>query len=278
MALPELVELSNGVAIPSVGLGTFPMDDDDAEVTVAEALAAGYRLLDTAESYDNEAGVGRGLRASGVDRAEVFITTKFNQQWHGEQEVQDLFAQSARKLGVQHIDMLLIHWPNPVHDRYVDAWRGMIKLLEAGDLRAIGVSNFTPEHIDRLVTETGVVPHVNQLQLEPRIARTAERAYHEAKGVLTQSWAPLGKAGSLLQLDPIVAAARRHGRSPGQIVLRWHLESGAAPVPKSQDPQRLRDNLAVYDFELSAEEMSAIDALDGVEPDLDVLDPRSFGH
>ncbi len=278
MALAEVVELSNGVEIPSVGLGTFPMDDGDAEVTVAEALAAGYRLLDTAESYGNEAGVGRGLRASGVDRGEVFITTKFNKQWHGEQEVQDLFAQSARNLGVQYIDMLLIHWPNPGHDRYVDAWRGMIKLLEAGDLRAIGVSNFTPEHIDRLVTETGVVPHVNQIQLEPRVARKAERAYHEANGVLTQSWAPLGKAGSLLQLDPIVAAAQRHGRSPGQIVLRWHLESGAAPVPKSQDPQRLRDNLAVYDFELSAEEMSAIDALDGVEPDLDVLDPTSFGH
>lgn len=278
MALEPNVQLSNGVTIPSVGYGTFPMDDAQAETAVAEALRAGYRLLDTAEGYHNESGVGRGLRASGVDRDEVFITSKFNKPWHGREEVKEIFAASTANLGVDHLDLLLIHWPNPAHDRYVEAWRGMIDLMEAGRLRAVGVSNFTAEHLQRLEDETGIAPHLNQVQLEPRIARRELRAFHADHGILTQCWAPLGKAGALLSLPPIVDASAAHDRTPAQIVLRWHLQSGVAPVPKSADPQRMRQNLDVYDFELTDAEMAAIDALDGTEADLDVLDPMTFGH
>src|SRR5688572_14857005 len=165
---PE-IRLSNGVMMPALGLGTSPMNDEQTEAAVVSAIEAGYRLIDTAENYRNEAGVGRGVRASGVDRSEVFVTTKFNREWHGVDEVQECFKERLALLGLDYVDLLLIHWPNPSHRRFVDAWRGMIKLLEAGSVRAIGVSNFKPAHIQQVIDETGVVPHVNQIQLNPRI-------------------------------------------------------------------------------------------------------------
>jgi 2,5-diketo-D-gluconate reductase A len=270
------IQLGNGVAMPAFGLGTWPMDDAQAEAVVAEALTIGYRLVDTAEDYANEEGVGRGLRASGVDRDEVFITTKFNRAWHGEKEVHEACGNSARRLGVEVVDLLLIHWPNPDLDRYVDAWRGMIQLLEDERVRAIGVSNFTPAHIDRLLADSGVAPHVNQVQLEPRLARTEERAYHDTHGIVTESWAPLGKAGALLAAPPIPDIARAHDRTPAQVVLRWHVQIGAVPIPKTQQSQRLRENLDVFDFSLSDDEMQAIGALDGGLGH--VTDPDRFGH
>lgn len=270
------VTLANGVAMPALGLGTSPMDDRQTETMVAAAIRAGYRLIDTAENYGNERGVGRGIRTSGVDRDEVFVTTKFNERWHGEQEAQQAFANGAERLGLDRIDLLLIHWPVPAKDRYVDAWRGMIRLLEDGRVRAIGVSNFKPSHLDRLLDETGVAPHVNQVQLDPRIPRAEERSYHAAHGIVTESWSPIGKGGDLLAEPAIAETARRHAKTPAQVVLRWHVQQGLVPIPKTSKPERLTENLDVFDFELTSEDMDELGALD--RRGEGAVDSDRFGH
>ena len=270
------VVLANGVAMPHLGLGTWPMNDKDAATAVAYALKVGYRLVDTAENYGNETGVGRGIRASGIDRREVFVTSKFNAKWHSVDGLQQAFANSAARLGLDYIDLFLIHWPNPAQDRYVEAYRGMIKLLEDGKIRALGLSNFKPSHIDRLIAATGVTPHMNQVQLNPRIGRPAEREYHARHKIITESWAPIGKGGDMLQEDAIAKAAKAHGKTPSQVVLRWHIQNGLIPIPKSSNPQRIAENLAVFDFTLSAAEMSAISALD--RNGVGAVDSDRHGH
>jgi len=261
---PEIpdVELANGVAMPSFGFGTWPIPDRETESIVAAAIEAGYRLIDTAEMYRNEEGVGRGIRASGVDRSQIFVTTKLSERWHGFDEAQQAFANSASRLGLEHIDLFLIHWPNPDLDRYVDAWRGMIELLEQDKVKAIGVSNFKPSHLQRLIDETGVAPQVNQIQLNPRIGRLVEREYHAAHGIVTESWAPIGKGGGLLD-DPVIRdLASYRGRTPAQVVLRWHLQLGLIPIPKTANRQRLTENIDIFDFSLTEEEMDRLSALD----------------
>jgi 2,5-diketo-D-gluconate reductase A len=270
------VTLAHGVAMPALGLGTWPLDNLEAEATVAAAIAAGYRLIDTAENYGNERGVGRAVRASGVGRDELFVTSKFDGRWHSVEGVRKAFARSARRLGLERIDLFLIHWPLPARGRYVEAWRGLIRLLEDGDVRAIGVSNFKPAHLERLLAATGVAPHVNQIQLNPWIVRAAERRFHAAHGIVTESWAPIGKGGDLLAEPAVVRAARRHGRTPAQVVLRWHLQLGLVAIPKTAHPRRLVENLDVFDFALDADEMAEISALDrGGEG---VVDSDVFGH
>jgi 2,5-diketo-D-gluconate reductase A len=262
--------------MPRLGLGTWPMDDAQAEVLIAQAIRAGYRLFDTAENYGNEIGVGRGIRASGIDRDEVFVTSKFNAQWHGFKETQAAFANSAERLGLDRIDMFLIHWPNPRQDRYVDAWSGLIQLLEDGKISVLGVSNFKPAHIDRLIASTGVAPHVNQVQLNPRIGRAAERVYHDGHGIVTEAWAPLGQGGPLLEEPAIIEAARHHGKTAAQIVLRWHVQLGLVPIPKTTNPTRFAENIDVFDFALTAHEMAAISALD--QNGKGAVDSDQFGH
>jgi 2,5-diketo-D-gluconate reductase A len=276
MSVAPTIALSNGVAIPALGLGTSPMDDAQTEATVAAAMGAGYRLVDTAENYGNERGVGRGLRASGIDRDEVFVTTKFNERWHGLDEAKEAFANSAERLGLDRIDLLLIHWPNPKRDRYVDAWRGMVQLLEDEKVRAIGVSNFKPAHLDRLLEGTGVAPHVNQVQLDPRIPRADERSYHAAHGIVTESWSPIGAGGDLLADATIGDVARAHDKTPAQIVLRWHVQLGLVPIPKTSKADRLAENIDVFDFELSPDEMDRIASLD--RRGAGAVDSDRFGH
>ncbi len=268
--------LGNGIEMPALGLGTSPMGDGQAEAIVAAALRAGYGLIDTAENYRNEAGVGRGIRASGVDRDEVFVTTKFNERWHGEAEAQQAFANSSERLGLDRIDLLLIHWPNPRKDRYVEAWRGLLRLLEDGKVRAIGVSNFKPAHLDRLLGETGVAPHVNQIELDPTHSRPEARAYHDAHGIVTESWSPIGAGGDLLADPTIVDVARRRSKTPAQIVLRWHVQLGLVPIPKTSKPERLAENRDVFDFELDEADMDELASLDG--GDEGVTDADRFGH
>jgi 2,5-diketo-D-gluconate reductase A len=270
------IPLADGVEMPSLGFGTWPLDDREAERMVAAALDVGYRLIDTAEEYGNEAGVGRAIRTSGVDAGQLFVTTKFNRRWHGVEEVRQAWANSVERLGLDRIDLLLIHWPNPGHDRYVDAWRGMLRLLEDGKVRAIGVSNFTPTHLHRLIDQTGVAPHVNQIQLNPRLPRAQERAFHETQGIVTESWAPIGSGRDLLR-DPVIESiAREHGRTPAQVVLRWHVQLGLVAIPRTSNPSRLPENLDVFDLELTPEDLHRIAALDrGGEG---ALDPESFGH
>jgi 2,5-diketo-D-gluconate reductase A len=271
-----IVTLANGVAMPALGLGTSPMGEDETEATVIAAIRAGYRLVDTAENYRNERGVGRGIRASGVDRDEVFVTTKFNERWHGFEEAHQAFANSAERLGLDRIDLLLIHWPVPRKDRYVDAWRGLVKLLEDGKVRAIGVSNFKPAHIDRLLDETGVAPHVNQVQLDPRIGRADQRSYHAAHDIVTESYSPIGQGGGLLADPTIAGVARRRSKTPAQVVLRWHVQLGLIPIPKTSRPHRLAENIDVFDFELSSDEMDEITALD--RHGEGAVDSDRFGH
>jgi 2,5-diketo-D-gluconate reductase A len=270
------VTLSNGVAMPALGLGTSPMGDRQVEEIVAAALRTGYRLVDTAENYRNEGGVGRGIRTSGVDRDEVFVTTKFNERWHGEAEAQQAWANSAERLGLERIDLLLIHWPNPRKDRYVEAWRGLLRLLEDGKVRAIGVSNFKTTHLDRLLEETGIAPHVNQIHLDPRRSRAEERRFHAGHGIVTESWSPIGAGGDLLTDPTIVDLAGRRSKTPAQIVLRWHVQLGLVPIPKTTKPERLDENKDVFDFELTEAEMGELAALEG-EGD-EVVDSDRFGH
>jgi 2,5-diketo-D-gluconate reductase A len=271
------IELAGGAAMPRMGLGTWPMDNAETERAVVQAVEAGYRLFDTAENYRNEEGVGRGLRASGVPREDLWVTTKFNREWHREALVRDIFGHSARRLGVDYIDLMLIHWPNPDQDQYVDAWRGLLRLREEGLVRAIGVSNFTPAHLERLRTETGALPEVNQVQLNPFITRLDSREYHAEHGIVTQSWAPLSQGHEKLLEQPVVTeSAARHGKTPAQVVLRWHLELGLTAVPKSGNPERMRENFDVFDFELAPDEVSALTALDG--GGRAPADPDRFGH
>lgn len=250
--------LNDGTTIPALGLGTWPMDDTQAEQAVRSALEAGYRLVDTATNYRNETGVGRGVAGSGVPREEIVVTTKLPGRHHGYEETLASFEESRARLGLDHVDLYLIHWPLPRVDKYVDSWKAMIRLREEGLVRSIGVSNFTAEHIDRLEKETGVLPAVNQIELHPFFPQDELRAFHADKGVLTESWSPLGRGSALLE-DPVVArVAEAHGVTPGQVVLRWHVQLGAIPIPKSADPERQRHNLDVFGFELGPAQMTAI--------------------
>ena len=275
--LAPTVSLLHGAAMPQLGLGTWPMDDAQASKTVAAAVDMGYRLVDTAEAYGNERGVGAGLQASGVPRDQLFVTTKFNLAWHGVDLVADALDASCDRLGLDHVDLLLIHWPNPAQDRYVQAWEGLTRLLTAGRVKAIGTSNFKPAHLDRIIAATGVTPDVNQIQLSPALTRDTTRAYDTAHGIITESWSPIGGEGTDVLREPAVRQiAEQHGRTPAQVVLRWHVQLGLVTVPKSTDPGRLRDNLAVFDFTLTETDMTRLSALDKGEDA--ATDSDTFGH
>ncbi|ANB04692.1 aldo/keto reductase [Streptomyces ambofaciens] len=244
--------LNDGTTLPALGLGTWPMTDDEARRAVREALETGYRLIDTATNYRNETGVGRGLADSGVPREEIVVTTKLPGRHHGYEETLASFEESRARLGVEYVDLYLIHWPLPRVDRYVDSWKAMVKLRDDGLVRSVGVSNFTAGHIERLEKETGVLPSVNQIELHPLFPQEELRAFHERKGIRTESWSPLGRGSDLLDDPALVEVAEAHGVTPAQVVLRWHTQLGAVPIPKSSDPARQRANLDVFGFALDA--------------------------
>jgi 2,5-diketo-D-gluconate reductase A len=271
------VKLTHGADMPLLGLGTWPMDDTEAERVIAEAIGLGYRLVDTAENYRNERGVGLGLKASGVAREDLFVTSKFNREWHGVDLAADAADRRLDLLGLDYLDLLLIHWPNPQHGKYTEAWQGLARLLESGRVKAIGTSNFKPAHLDRVIDATGVVPDVNQIQLSPYTTRAEARAYHADKGIVTQSWSPIGGEGGEVRKDPVVTAlAEKYGRTPVQIVLRWHLELGLAVAVKSANTERLEQNLDVFGFALEAADVAALTALDRGEGA--AADSDKFGH
>jgi diketogulonate reductase-like aldo/keto reductase len=258
MPNPPVHTLNDGTSLPGIGLGTWPMDDAETERAVREAITCGYRLIDSAANYRNETGVGRGIADSGVMREELVVTTKLPGHHHGYQETLASFEQSRARLGLEYVDLYLIHWPLPRVDRYVESWQAMIKLREEGAIRSIGVSNFTAAHIDRLGRETGVLPSVNQIEMHPLFPQLELRGYHARQGIVTESWSPLGRGSALLEDPAIEALAQAHDRTPGQIVLRWHTQLGVVPIPKSGNPARQRENLDVFGFALGPREMAAI--------------------
>ena len=270
------VKLSGGQEMPLVGLGTSPMDDATTERVVQEALELGYRLLDTAENYRNEEGVGRGLRASGVNREDVFVTTKFNVEWHGRDLARQACLNSLERLGLDYLDQLLIHWPNPGVDNYVDAWRGLLQLREEGIVRSVGVSNFKVSHLLRLQDETGELPEVNQIQLSPYIQRKEQTAFGKEEGVVSVAWSPIGKGGDLLQEPAVNRIADDLERTPAQVVLRWHLEHGHVVIPKTSRRERLSENLDLFGFQLGPDHLAELDALD--QGDTGAADSDEFGH
>jgi 2,5-diketo-D-gluconate reductase A len=269
--------LLHGADIPVLGLGTWPLLGDDAATAVRTAIEAGYRLVDTAENYGNEDGVGRGIRDSGIDRAEMFVTTKFNRRWHSVDGVRTTYEASRQRLGLDYIDLLMVHWPNPDQGTYPDAVRGLATLLEEGSIRAIGVSNFKPAHLRRVLEETGVTPDVNQIQLSPYHTRDTSRAFDAEHGIVTESWSPIGASDAGLRSDPLVVGlGEKYGKSATQVVLRWHVQLGLVAIPKSADPGRIAENIAIFDFELTPDEMDAISALDQGEDQ--VADSDTGGH
>ncbi len=253
--------LATGGPMPVIGLGTWPLNDDQVARTVADAVAIGYRLIDTAAKYGNETGVGQGIREAGIPRDQLFVTTKLDGGYQGNDRAIPGLDQSLARLGLDYVDLLLMHWPLPARDLYVDTWVTFGKLLASGKTRAIGVSNFKPAHLDRLIAETGVAPAVNQIELNPTLSRAETRAYDAAHGIVTQSWSPLGR-GDTLTNPMITGIADRLGTSPAQVILRWHVQLGLSAVPKSATPARLAQNLDVFGFELTEQDLAAIAGLD----------------
>lgn len=260
MTRPTL-PLNDGRRIPQLGFGLWRVPADRTAETTATALRMGYRLVDGAAIYGNEKGLGEGIRASGLPRDEVFVTTKV---WNTEQGFDKAIRAaeaSLKRLGLDHVDLLLIHWPCPAKDLYLDTWRALIRLREEGRARSIGVSNFQEPHLRRIIGETGVVPVLNQVEINPRLQQPALRAFHAAHGIVTQSWTPLGE-GRSFAAAPVLAAAARTGRTPAQVILRWHIQIGAAVIPRSTRAAGLAENMALFDFALTGAEMAAIAALD----------------
>ncbi|GAA1831112.1 aldo/keto reductase [Agromyces salentinus] len=255
------ITLNNGVRMPQLGFGVFQVPDDQTTAAVAAALEVGYRSIDTAAVYGNEVGVGRALAESGIRRDELFVTTKVWNSDQGYDQTLRAFDASAERLGLDQLDLYLIHWPTPERGRYLDTWRALERLLADGRTRAIGVSNFEPEHLDRLVEASEVVPAVNQVELHPAMTNTAVIAADARHGIATEAWSPLAQ-GAVLHEASVVEISERHGRTPAQVVLRWHLQQGRIVIPKSVTPSRIAENFDVFGFELTELELDAIDALD----------------
>ncbi len=271
------ISLNDGKAIPQLGFGVWQVADAEAPAVIGEAVAAGYRAIDTAAIYENEAGVGTAIQAAlksgAVKRDDLFITTKLWNNRHSTAVA--AFGESLERLRIDQVDLYLIHWPVPKEGRFVEAWKALIRLREQGRARSIGVSNFNADHLQRLIDETGVVPAVNQIELHPRFQQKALRDFHAKHGIATESWSPLGQ-GKLLQDPAIAAIARKHGRTPAQIVIRWHLDQGLIAIPKSVTPARIRENIAVFDFRLDDADHAAIAKLDSRDGRIGP-DPTTFG-
>ena len=255
------ITLNDGQKIPQVGLGVWQTPNDEAAPAVKAALDAGYRHVDTAAIYENEDGVGEGIRQSGVARGDIFLTTKLWNTEQGYDQTMKAFDSSLKRLGTDYVDLYLIHWPSPHRGLFVDTWKAFVRLKEEGRAKSIGVSNFYPEHLEKIIAETGVVPVLNQIELHPDFQQKENRAFHDKHKIITQSWSPLGQ-GKLLSHPVITGIAEKLGRTPAQVIIRWHIQSGFVVIPKSVTPSRIAENFKVFDFQLSNDDMSALIALD----------------
>lgn len=263
MSHPPTIPLNDGNAIPQLGFGVWRLEEDDAPRVINAAIEAGYRHIDTAQGYDNEAGVGRAIQQAAVERDQLFITSKLRNGHQGYDSALRSLDESLERLQLDYLDLFLIHWPAPAHDRYVETWKALIEARDQGKVKSIGVSNFLPEHLSRIIDETGVVPVVNQLELHPAWQQRDIREFHRDKDIQIECYSPLGgKESKLLDNPALVEVANNHGKSPAQVMIRWHLQQNLIPLPKSSKPERARENFDVWDFNLSAEDIARIDALD----------------
>ncbi|RZS89580.1 diketogulonate reductase-like aldo/keto reductase [Motilibacter rhizosphaerae] len=259
---PTTVTLNNGLQIPQIGFGVFQVDPGETSPAVQTALQSGYRLIDTAQGYRNEEGVGQALRETDVPREDIFVTTKLTNSEHGRDKALRAFDGSMQKLGLDVLDLFLIHWPLPMYDEYVETWKAFEELLASGRVRSIGVSNFTKEHLQRLFDETGTVPVINQIELHPRFPQAELREFHAQHGIITESWSPIGQGKGLLDEPVLKEIGEQYGKSPAQVVLRWHVQLGLVAIPKSVTPSRIAENLDVFDFALSDDDLAKIATLE----------------
>jgi 2,5-diketo-D-gluconate reductase A len=265
------ITLNDGKSIPQLGFGVFQVPPDDTERAVNEAFEAGYRSIDTAEAYRNEPGVGKAIAASGIARDELYITTKVFNPHHGRELTLAAIDNSLERLGIDQLDLYLIHWPVPLHDLYVETWRAMVELHGAGKSRSIGVSNFKQPHLERIIADSGVTPTVNQVELHPYLQQPELREFHDQHKIITEAWSPIAQ-GAVLDDPAITAIAERIGKTPAQVVIRWHVEIGNIVIPKSVTPERIKSNIDVFDFELEQSDHAAIEAINreertGPDPD-----------
>ncbi|HET6161942.1 MAG TPA: aldo/keto reductase [Dongiaceae bacterium] len=267
------IRLNDGVEIPQIGFGVWRVENAQAPKAVKAAIDAGYRSIDTAAIYGNEDGVGAGIRAAGVPRDQLFITTKLWNDRHGAKNALGAFEESLKRLRLEYVDLYLIHWPTPRANLYVETWKALTEIKNSRLARSAGVSNFKIPHLERLLDETGITPSVNQIELHPRFQQKAQREFHARHKIVTESWSPLGQ-GRVMK-DPLIAGiAAKHGRTPAQVALRWHIQNGLVAIPKSVTPARIVENFDVFNFELTEEDMGKIATLDnnrgriGPDPDL----------
>lgn len=274
--MQEFYELSDGFQIPKIGFGTYSLNGSYGTRVIEQALNVGYRLLDTAFNYENEGAVGRAIKNSSVPRDQITVASKLPGRHHRYQEAMVTIEESVARLNLDYVDLYLIHWPNPIQNQYVEAWQALIDAQKAGLIRSIGVSNFLPEHIERLEKETGVLPVINQIELHPHFNQATQRNYNASKNIITEAWSPLGRATEILKHPVLKEIAVRYGKSIPQIILRWQLQLGVLPIPKASHIARQKNNLAVVDFELCSEDMMLIASLDKETGRLQQQDPAVY--
>ncbi|WP_339171373.1 aldo/keto reductase [Paenibacillus sp. FSL H7-0943] len=273
--IPEIV-LNDGVKVPAIGFGTYALNGTEGAQNITKAIDVGYRLIDTAFNYENEGAVGHAVRQSSVPREELLITSKLPGRHHSYKEALSTIQESLFRAGLDYYDFYLIHWPNPRVNLYVEAWQAMIEARKQGLIRSIGVCNFLPEHIERLIQETGIAPSMNQIELHPHFNQEEQRAWNKEHGVVIESWSPLGRASSVLENEEIAEIGKVHNKSISQVILRWHIQLGAIPIPKASSLEHQRDNLNIFDFELSEAEMTVISALTSPTGRIADQDPASY--
>ncbi|WP_119462971.1 aldo/keto reductase [Lactiplantibacillus plantarum] len=272
----ETYTLRDGLTVPKIGFGTYKLNGAYGVQVIDSAIDRGYRLLDTAFNYENEGAVGEAVRRSSVPRSELLISSKLPGRHHTYTEAINTIQESLYRAGLDYYDLYLIHWPNPKEDHYVEAWQALIDAQKLVLIRSIGVSNFLPEHLERLNKETGVVPVINQVELHPYFNQQAQRDYDQAHGILTQDWSPLGRASEMLQNETLKEIAAHYHKNVGQLILRWELQLGTLPIPKSSTPSRQAGNMDVFDFEISAADMATINGLSQVDGRLNNQDPAVY--